>query len=585
MDYVARPMEIQSVGIGQKEDVVRRLFCGNSTSHCGYGCQSGPCLEESLLKLPRLSWFSAQRISGTFRIVGRSGVPPMIAALALNSRVIFADKVENYTEITFEDGRYAYSTEYDPMTDTLVSLRYKTNAFCSGGTFLADGRILSVGGNGPLKWLDPTVDDGFRGIRYLDRRFDDDRLDGAYWYEPGYTLSTPRWYPSTQTLEDGRIFVASGSLNGDDPSVAENNNPTYELLDRDGSPYGDSIELSILERNQPYYMYPFLHLLRDGTLFIFVSKSAEIFDVDSGITVKTLPDLPGDYRTYPNSGGSVLLPLRSSNGWEPEVMICGGGAFQSLDSPTDPSCGRIRPLSDNAKWKMEAMPGGRIMGEGILLPDGRVLWINGCSTGAQGYGVAKDPILTPWIYRPRAPLKNRWAIGGSSTIPRMYHSVALLLLDGTVLVAGSNPIEQPLLVTNPDVPELAFPTEFRVEIYTPHYLMGGNADRRPQKVSLSKRYLVADSSTFTLKFVADGENKKLDIVLYHGGYVTHSVHMGHRMLYLDHQGWKPFKRKQKITVTMPPSSRIAPPGPYVIYVVVDGIPSVGQFVMVQNGNE
>lgn len=428
--------------------------------------------------------------------------------------------------------------------------------------------------------MDPTVGNGFRGIRYLDRRFDDDSLDGSSWEEPGHKLSTPRWYPSVQVLSDSRIFVTSGSLNGDDPSVDRNNNPTYELLDREGYPYGKSIGLPILERNQPYYMYPFVHLLKDGTLFIFVSKSAEVFDVDSGQTVKSLPDLPGDFRTYPNTGGSVLLPLRSSDDWEPEIMICGGGAYQDLYSPSDQTCGRIRPLSSDPKWKMEAMPGGRTMGEGILLPDGNVLWINGCSTGAQGYGVADNPIYEPWIYRPRAAKKKRWAIGGASEVPRMYHSVALLLLDGTVLVAGSNPIEQPLLVANPSDPKLAFPSEFRIEIYTPHYLLEGKADKRPHKVFLSRRYLAADGSEFQISFLIHRPAAKLQIVLYEGGYVTHSVHMGHRMIYLDHQKWRPWRRRQKVSVRMPPNYSVAPPGAYVIFVVVDGVPSEGQFVRV-----
>ncbi|EAS34988.3 glyoxal oxidase [Coccidioides immitis RS] len=554
-------------------------ICGNTTSHCGYGCQSGACLSEDALKPPALIRFRPSRLPGQFHIIGRSGVPPMIAVLLQNGRVAFADKVENYTEVVLENGRYAYSTEFDPITSSLAPLSYKTNVFCSGGTFLADGRVLSVGGNGPLKWMDPTVDDGFRGIRYLERRFDDDNFDGTPWEEPGHQLSTGRWYPTVQTLSDGRVFVVSGSLNGDDPSVMRNNNPTYELLDKNGFPSGNSVELSILDENQPYYMYPFLHLLNDGTVFIFVSRSAEVFDVDAGVTVKTLPDLPGDYRTYPNTGGSVLLPLRSANGWEPEIIICGGGAFQDIDSPSDPTCGRIRPLSEEPRWELEAMPGGRIMGEGILLPDGTVIWINGCRNGAQGYGIAENPIYNPWIYRPQAPPKKRWAIGGTSEVPRMYHSVALLLLDGTVLVAGSNPVEQPLLVTNPNDPMLAFPTEFRVEIYTPHYFMDGKADRRPRKIVISSRYLEPDGN-FDITFHNRRPARKLSIVLYHGGFVTHSVHMGHRMLYLDHQGWKSWRKKQKVSVKMPPTSSVVPPGPYVIYVLVDGIPGEGQFVMV-----
>lgn len=139
----------------------------------------------------------------------------------------------------------------------------QTNPFCSGGTYLANGDVLSVGGNGPLVDLDPTVGDGFNGIRYLTRSTSGAGT-GQAWREPGNKLASLRWYPSAQTLADGRVFVASGSRNGKDPTVPANNNPTYEILSATGISTGQNVDLAILRRNQPYYMYPFMHLLKDG---------------------------------------------------------------------------------------------------------------------------------------------------------------------------------------------------------------------------------------------------------------------------------------------------------------------------------
>ena len=34
-----------------------------------------------------------------------------------------------------------------------------------------------------------------------------------------------------------------------------------------------------------------------------------------------------------------------------------------------------------AGWQVESMPGGRLMNDGIITPDGNVLFINGASTG------------------------------------------------------------------------------------------------------------------------------------------------------------------------------------------------------------
>jgi hypothetical protein len=522
-----------------------------------------------------LEQYNPQSSSSPFQVVGQSGVPAMAAALMPNGNVVFIDKVENYTQLVLDNGQYAYSAEYNLTTNTAHSLAYKTNAFCSGGAFLADGRLVSIGGNGPLPDLDPTVGDGFQGIRYLDRRvYQDD------WYEPGQSLSTPRWYASVQILQDKRLFVASGSLNGMDPMQSENNNPTFEILDADGIPANESTILPILLGNQPYYMYPFLHLLKDGHLFIFVARSAEIYDPDSQETSLRLPNLPGTYRTYPNTGGSVLLPLSKENDWEPEIVICGGGAYADIASPADRTCGRIQPLSESPQWRMEEMPEPRVMVEGLLLPDGKVLWLNGARRGAQGFGTAQEPCFGALIYDPEQSSGSRWTHEGTSNIPRLYHSVTLLLLDGTVMIAGSNPVEQPLLEPDYSSPETSYVTEFRVEVYTPPYLLGANASRRPQDIMLSQTNLTADGDSFVITFTSATNSTDLKIALYHGGFVSHSLHMGQRLIFLDHEGFTPGLEEQDVNVSMPASSSIAPSGPYVIYVVLDGVPGHGQFVMV-----
>jgi Glyoxal oxidase N-terminus/Domain of unknown function (DUF1929) len=431
----------------------------------------------------------------------------------------------------------------------------------------------------------PSISDGFDGIRFLTRSSSSGQDEEKDWSEPGDVLASERWYASVQTMPDGTVFVASGSLNGLDPTKSANNNPTYEILDQNGISSGKNVPMDILVKNQPYFMYPFLHLLRDGSLFVFTATSSQLFDVAGNEIVKELPNLKGMYRTYPNTGGSVLLPLSPANNYEPEVVICGGGAYQDLPSPTDPSCGRIKPLDPRAKWELDAMPSGRGMVEGTLLPDGTVLWLNGAQRGAEGFGIADTPALDALIYDPSAKLGQRWRRAGTSKIPRLYHSVALLLLDGTVAVAGSNPNEMPILAADVDLsnPARAFPTEFRIEIYTPPYLMGDRARRRPDRISLSAEELTADGSTFEIEFQAPKGAKQVKISLYHGGFVTHALHMGHRMVWLECTGWKRGGGPQRLEVRMPDAewgNQVLPPGPYVVYVIVDGIPGIGKFIVV-----
>jgi hypothetical protein len=215
------------------------------------------------------------------------------------------------------------------------------------------------------------------------------------------------------------------------------------------------------------------------------------------------------------------------------------------------------------------------MVEGTILADGTIAWVNGAQEGAQGFAIARAPALEVLLYDPNQPKGMRFTTGPTSTIARLYHSVALLLLDGTLLISGSNPVEQPILTPDANNP---YVTEFRNEIYTPPYLQGNPT--RPSNVQLSSKNLVADGSTFTIKFTAPANSKAVKVNLYYGGFVTHSVHMGHRAVFLDNTGFQAGSTTQTITVTMPPNKSVAPPGPYVVYVLVDGVPAMGQFVKV-----
>ena len=187
---------------------------------------------------------------GTFELAGRSSVPPMHAALLPSGNVVFLDKVENYTEARLDNGRYAYSTIFNPDTYELQAQRVPSNAFCCGGAFLADGTLMTMGGNGPLSWLDDSVVDGFDALRFLSA---DAAEQGGDWVEyDDVKMYSKRWYASVQTLSDGQVFIASGSLNGMNTRDPKNNNPTYELLNRYGKPYGKHITMDILVESQPY---------------------------------------------------------------------------------------------------------------------------------------------------------------------------------------------------------------------------------------------------------------------------------------------------------------------------------------------
>ena len=68
----------------------------------------------------------------------------------------------------------------------------------------------------------------------------------------------------------------------------------------------------------------------------------------------------------------------------------------------------------------------------MILPDGKVLFVGGIANGAQHDA---DGVLDVEIYDPAS---KTWVLGPPLRNPRNYHSAAILLYDGRVLVGGSN---------------------------------------------------------------------------------------------------------------------------------------------------
>jgi hypothetical protein len=92
----------------------------------------------------------------------------------------------------------------------------------------------------------------------------------------------------------------------------------------------------------------------------------------------------------------------------------------------------------------------------VLLPDRTVL-----ATG--GSGKREDPFLATLDCEIFDPKMRNWSLAAEAMVPRMYHSIALLLPDGRVVAAGSNPDKgSQANWVPPDRLE-----ELRLEIYSP----------------------------------------------------------------------------------------------------------------------
>ncbi|KAF9232358.1 hypothetical protein BU15DRAFT_55095, partial [Melanogaster broomeanus] len=303
--------------------------------------------------------------------------------------------------------------------------------------------------------------------------------------------------------------------------------------------------------------------------------------------------------------------------YTPTILFCGGSDmpeeyygnyswpfYNTWTYPTSPDCQRITPEpQDGSSPQYEQdddMLEGRTMGQFITLPDGTLLVINGGSNGTAGFAnqtmytlsldqmpffqsLASGPIGTPAIYNPNAPSGSRWSNAGlsSSNIARLYHSTAMLLPDASVLIAGSNP--------NLDVElNVPYPTTYTAEIFYPPYFTSSvrpQVSGVPQTLSYGGTYFdITVSSTSYTGMSGNQAAANTTVVLSRGGFTTHAMNMGQRHLQLNNTYTVNDDGSYVLHVAqVPPNPNILTPGPALVFVVVNGIPSNGTMAIIGSG--
>ncbi|KAK0192267.1 glyoxal oxidase N-terminus-domain-containing protein [Armillaria mellea] len=513
---------------------------------------------------------------------GTTGVSGMQLAIVSETTAIIYDKVEHNTLTV--NGHVAWAVEVDLNALTVRALNPLSNSWCATGSFLGNGTLVNSGGN-------PVVITGANGLQAI-RMFTpcNDKTCDVFEDPNHIHLTSNRWYPSSIRIEDGSIIVYGGSVGGGYINSNTINNPTYEFFPPKNinGHNGVQIPSQFLRNTLNGNHFPIMIYLPDGTIFVAANQDAMIFNWQAN-TETVLPGIPNGVRvTSPFSAGATLLPLTPENNYTPEVMICGGSTVSDSVSPTSISsqtpasaqCSRLvlNEAGIATGWQVESMPQARVMPELVLLPDGRVVIVNGAQTGVAGYGNvanrvgqsnADNPAFTPVIYDPSAPASSRFSSAGipATDIARIYHSTASLTPNGTIMLAGSNP--------NNDVTTTKYPTEYRMEFYSPPYMS------KPRPTYTGLPVTVDYNTEFTLTVDLPTSATNVSVSLMDLGFATHGVHMDQRLLKLVSSLSDDSKT---LTVTGPPTARLYPPGPAFLYVVTDeGVPSFGHKTIIGTG--
>ncbi|PIA57217.1 hypothetical protein AQUCO_00600149v1 [Aquilegia coerulea] len=501
------------------------------------------------------------------------GITAMHMQLLNNDRVVIFDRTDfGESNITLPDGKCrndtfelvvkndctAHSVEYDVVSNSVRPLMVQTDVWCSSGVVAPDGHLIQTGG----------FNDGERVVRTFQP------CGNCDWVERGLGLVNRRWYATNHILPDGRAIVIGGRRQFN-----------YEFIP---NPLPQNLHFLF-----HCYAKQMIQMRRTISTLLFTLMWMEtcLFTrTINNIVVRSYPPMPGGHpRNYPSTGSSVILPLNLGQpSLEAEILICGGaprGSFAQVGAKKYirglDSCGRIKITDNSPSWIMETMPFARVMGDMILLPNGHVLIINGVGAGTAGWEDGRNPVLNPVLYRPNTPFGSRFEIQKPSTIPRVYHSTAILLRDGRILVGGSNPH----IYYN--FTGVLYPTELRLEAFSPTYLDSLSSNIRPRIISPPPKVRLTYGQRSIVRFSIPGAalvEIGISVTMVAPSFTTHSFAMNQRLLVLSRGKTTVVAGNPstyQVLVTMPNSANLAPPGYYLLFVNHQDIPSEGMWVRIQ----
>jgi hypothetical protein len=349
----------------------------------------------------------------------------------------------------------------DPTSGAETSLPLSDDLWCSMHSHLPNGNILVEGGTLLYDSSPDSCNGKWHGLK------------SAYELDVSTESLTPvspmahgRWYPTNVALPDGKVFVVNGLdeygtynklVEVYDPnskswaiSYAPNTSDTYCV--------GAGSEATCPGAGSPCYggpnqgvapqtgYYPRAHLMPSGLVFITGPlKQLRTWNPATGAWL-----LLGPYEPARSYGTSFLLPLQNTATEKGKVLVVCGSPDSGdyavttahiLDfNASNNNKPVVRVTSPIAVRRKHACP--------VILPDGKCVIFGGNEQGTKNF-----PVKVPEMFN---PITETWQSLPAASVDRVYHSVALLLMDGRVWTAGGTP--QNCI------------GELRTEIFSPSYV-------------------------------------------------------------------------------------------------------------------
>ena len=421
---------------------------------------------------------------------------------------------------------FTYAATWDPESGDIIEHNHHSHdLFAAHLTLLEDGRLLVNGGNNRV----PTTS----FFNYKTNQ-----------WTKGAPMKRGRWYPTTVSLPNGSVFTALGTAGGQYPELWTEAQGWKVLT-------GINLQKPILDYESYYERewWPLFHIDPRGKVFHSgPTPTMHAIDTKGLGSIKKVGT--ENHAWYPKHGTTVMYD-------EGKLLVAGGAIAGNNQKSTNKAMVIDINGATPVVNPIEPMKFARKFHNGVILPNGEVLVIGGNTSGIKFSD--SGTILAPEIWNPDT---KKWRTVASMSVPRNYHSVALLLKDGRVFSSGGG-LCAPCAADHPNT-----------QIYSPPYLYD-------EKGKLAHRPIISNAPDSIKHGQILNLHSDNDITLFSMvkmSSTTHAINTDLRFLKV------PFKAigQGEYELTMHANRNVLTPGFWMLYAINSkGVPSVAKIIQVK----
>jgi len=436
---------------------------------------------------------------------------------------------------TWPSTEQTYSGTWDPASGEFVEIFHGGhNMFCAHLAMAEDGRVFVNGGRNQTNSPWTSLFD------YRDNT----------WEQVENMASGGRWYPTTIALTDGDMFTAIGT------ATNQRNPDRWDFTSgwrvQNGIDFNDMVldDYFSSGTHGESLWWPLLHVAPNGKLFHSgpTPQMHWINTTGSG-SYQAVGNTFTDW--YHKHGTTVMYD-------EGKLLTAGGWISGNNTSSTNQAFTVDLNGPSPVVALTQSMQYARKFQNGVVLPNGEVLVVGGNTSGQKFSD--NGAVLIPEIWNPTSA---SWREGAPMSIPRNYHSVALLLTDGRVLSAGSG-------YNSNSIPAS---THQDGQVYSPPYLFDSDGAPAPRPGILNAAGVVETGSTFNV----DTSEPVAYFSLIKMSATTHGVNTDLRYLRPQFSA----NGGNSYDVSLHPNPNVATPGYWMLFAVnAAGTPSEAQVIRV-----